>query len=63
MSIEVFDTDGDDRPNAVSVRGEVCTIQLTRDTFSSEMLLTVDEAQVLREELTKWLFRGGDTDG
>jgi predicted DNA-binding ribbon-helix-helix protein len=60
MSIEVFDTDADDMPHAVTVRGEVCTIRHERGNFSSELRLTVDEAQVLREKLTNWLFHSED---
>lgn len=56
MSVEVLDSDAEDMPYAVNVRGEVCTIRVSRGNFSTEVRLTVDEAQVLREELAKWLF-------
>jgi hypothetical protein len=65
-NIRVFDTDANELPHAVNVRGERCTIQLDRGNFTQELRLTVDEAQVLREELATWLFHGaaetGDSD-
>lgn len=62
MSIKVFDTDANDMPHAVNVRGESCTVQIERGNFIQEVRLTIDEAQVLREELARWLFRAGEDD-
>lgn len=57
MDVRVFDTDVEDLPHAVKVRGEVCTIQIERPNFVQEIRLTVDAAQVLREQLERWLFK------
>lgn len=56
MSVDVYDSDASQMPYAVTTLGEVCTIRVQRGNFATVVRLTVDEAQVLREKLSYWLF-------
>jgi excinuclease UvrABC ATPase subunit len=56
--VAVIDTDPLDLPGKVA-RGETCEIHFMGKTVTTVVNITVDEAQVLREQITRWLFKDG----